>query len=327
MRFCGNRSSSASTKGTPAASTSAGGSDKTATSADVSGLKLGVSINALDSVTNRMMYQAAQSYAESLGIDVVATNAGDTTKQADDVDNLVQAGCNAIILMNADSSVCSNAVKEASDAGVSIISLESGWMTGVSCLFALNNYKIGAEMCNDLLAAIGYSGKVIITGHNDHPVVRAHLNVYKSMIAEYPDVQIVNEIHTTYPGTTEVTYKGVASALIQNPDVVAIFCSQDLEALGAVQALKEQDLYPQVKVVAHDGMLEVLEEIKNNDCIISTIYPDSTECAKDAVDIAVKLANGETVNPYYERTYATVNDSNVDEYIALAKENETKYAK
>lgn len=288
--------------------------------------KLGITINALDATTNRKMFQSAQAYAESLGIEVIATNAGDSTKQADDIENLVQSGCNAIILMNADGSVCKNAVKEAADAGVYIISEESGWMDGVSSMVSLNNFKTGAEMCNAVLAKIGYSGKVILTGHYDHPTIRAHLNVFKIMADEYPGIEVTNEIHTVYPGTTEVTYEGVASALVQNPDTAAIICTQDLEALGAVQALKEADMYPNIPICAHDGSLDVMNEIKNNDCILMTILPDTVATTKLAVDTAVKLVNGEKVDPYYEEPYIVVTDENVDECIKQAEEDEKTYA-
>ncbi len=332
---CGNLSSSgnvstdasqqksASSDSDGEASTDDGNKERTASETE---FKLGISINALDATTNRKMFQSAQSYAEELGIEVMATNAGDTAKQAEDIENLVQSGCNAIIVQNADSSVCANAIKEASDAGVYIISEESGWMDGVDTMISLNSFKTGAEMCNIVFANIGYKGKIIITGHNDHPTVRAHLNEFKIMAEEYSGIEIVNEVHTVYPGTTGVTYEGCASALVQNPDISAILCSQDLEALGAVQALKEAGLYPNVKVCGHDGNLDVLNEIKADDCVIMTIYPDTVKTTKLAVDAAAKLVNGETVNPYYEEPYVVVDDSNVDEYIALAKEDEDKYA-
>lgn len=329
---CGSTAAPGNTPDTTEESTTAtetSGEESTAeTTATAVGtdFKLGISINALDATTNRKMFQSAQAYAEELGIEVMATNAGDSTKQADDIENLVQSGCDVIIVQNADASVCSNAVKEAADAGVHIISEESGWMDGIDTMISLNNFKTGTEMCNTIFSEIGYAGKVIITGHNDHPTVRAHLNVFKIMADEYSGIDVVNEVHTVYPGTMEVTYEGVASALVQNPDVKAILCSQDLEALGAVQALKEAGLYPNVKVCGHDGNLDVLNEIKANDCISMTIYPDTVATTKLAVDTAVSLMAGEEVAPYYEEPYVIVDDSNVDEYIALAQEDEEKYA-
>lgn len=320
---CSGSADNSTDSGTASSEESSGGSANT--SQDGS-FKLGISINALDATTNRKMYESAQAYAKEQGIEVMATNAGDTTKQADDIENLVQSGCNAIIVQNADSSVCANAVKEASEAGVYIISEESGWMTGVSSMICINNFKVGAEMCNTILAEIGYTGKVILTGHNDHPTVRAHLNVFNAMCDEYSDIEVVNEVHTTYPGTTEVTYEGVSSALVQNPDVKAVICSQDLEALGAIQALKEADLYPDVKVIGHDGSLDVLNEIKDNDCCLLTVYPETVESTKIAVDAAISLMNGEEAEPYYEEPYTIVDDSNVDEYIEKATEDEETYA-
>ena len=172
---------------------------------------------------------------------------------ADDVDNFVMADCDVIVLINADQSVVSNAVREAAAQGIYVISDESGYMEGVSTVIGMNNYAIGAEMAMDVLSAINYDGKVVTTGHNDHPTIRGHYKVFDLLIEEYPMVEKVGTVYTSYPGTTEITYNGISALLAEHPDLKAVIASQDIEAMGVIQATKEMGLYPNVICTGIDG--------------------------------------------------------------------------
>ena len=66
-------------------------------------LTIGISTNALSNIHNRHMFEGLREEAEGRGHTVVTANAkGDPTQQANDIENLVQAGCDVIVVQNAD---------------------------------------------------------------------------------------------------------------------------------------------------------------------------------------------------------------------------------
>lgn len=290
-------------------------------------LKIGISCNALSNVHNRHMFEGLTMEAEAKGHEVVQANAnGDPAQQANDVENLVQAGCDIIVIENGDQFSPQNAVKEAIASGVHIISYETGYFEGIDCMYQLNSIKVQADICMQLAAKVGFSGKVITTGHQDVFSLRAGGYMHDAFFAEYTGFEEVAHVQTTFPGTTEVTYNGLDSALTANPDVVAIFTSQDLEAMGAIQALKEHDLYGNVWCVGVDGEVDVLNDIKNGSCVLCTAISDLDGANVSIVETCEKIMAGEEVPAFIDIPYDIVNKDNVDDFLAKAEADAAKYA-
>lgn len=288
------------------------------------GKKIGITINGLDSRAAAKIFEYSQEKAKALGFEVMANNANGTIGMADDIENFTEAGCDVIAMINADASTVTSAVKEAADKGVMIISNESGYMEGVSTLIGMDNYSVGAQMAQDILSSIGYSGKVVTTGHNEQPSVRAHYKIYDLIIQEYANIEKVGTVYTTYPGTTEVTYNGLSALFAEHPDIKAVMTSQDLEALGVIQVTKELGIYPDIKCSGLDGELDVLYDIKNDGAVVSTYAFDSDAISDLIVNSALKLVNGQEIPSFQESPYAKITKENVNQFIEEIEAEEAK---
>lgn len=278
-------------------------------------LKIGVSINALSAINNREVFDLQQRKIEEAGHECVAVNAnGIAVQQVTGIENLVQQQCDVIIVQNGDTDALTNVVKEAVEKGVHIISVESGWIPGISAMFAKNDFALGATMYMMLAGEMNYEGEIITINHNDHPAIRARRNVQEAILREYPSIRNVNTVTSGYPGTIELAYRGVESALQQNPDVKSIWCTFDLEALGAAQACKAAGK-ENVTIVGADGEIDVLNMIKNGEYIIATSVADLETTTTKVLEVAEKLAAGETVEKFHEMPYIMITRDNVDYYI------------
>ncbi len=312
---------------TQAAGGTSANNETTAAAGNGEKLKIGVSTNALANIHNRHMFESVIKEAEKAGHEVVSVNAnGDASQQSMDIENLVQAGCKAIIVQNGDAFALKNAVQEASKQGIVVISQDSGWIDGCSAMFTLNSFKVGADIFMMLAGETGFTGKIITTGHQDNFALRSIGALQQAFVKEYTGLQIVAHVQTTFPGTTEVTYNGLESALLANPDVAAIWTSQDLEAMGAIQALKEADLYPQVKCVGVDGEVDVLKDIKARGSVLCTAVSDLDGCAVNIVKYAQRLCAGEKLPKAVDIPYTIVTADNVDDFIAKAESDSKTYA-
>ena len=278
-------------------------------------ITVGVSINALDAINNRQVFEMMQKKVTDAGYECIATNAnGTAVQQSTDIENLVQQGCNVIVILNGDTDGLTNAVKEAADKGVHVISVESGYIPGISAYFAKNDFALGAAMYMMLAGEMGYEGEIIATGHNDHPAIRARVNIQEAILKEYTKIKLVNRVTTGYPGTTELAYNGVESALQQNPDVKSIWCTFDLEAIGAAracEALGKKD----IKIVGADGEIDVLRMIKDEKYIIATSVADLEATIDDVIDTIAALGRGEDVKMFHEMPFIMITKDNVDEWI------------
>lgn len=278
-------------------------------------LKIGVSINALSAINNREVFDLQQRKIEAAGHECVAVNAnGIAAQQVANIENLIQQQCDVIIVQNGDTDALTNVVKEAVEKGVHVISVESGWIPGISAMFAKNDFALGATMYIMLAAGMNYEGEIITINHNDHPAIRARRNVQEAILKEYTSIHNVNTVTSGYPGTIELAYRGVESALQQNPDVKSIWCTFDLEAIGAAQACRAAGK-ENVTIVGADGEIDVLNMIKNGEYIVATSVADLEATTSMVLDVAEKLAAGKEVEKFHEMPYIMITKDNVDYYI------------
>lgn len=281
---------------------------------------VGISINALDAINNQQTYDLLQQKCEEAGYKYAATNAnGDATQQSTDIENLVQMGCNYIVVANGDTDGLTGAVQEAVAKGVRVISVESGYIEGISAYFAKNDFALGAAMYMMLAGEMGYSGEIIATGHTGHPAIRARVDVQNAMLQEYTNIKEVTFVETGYPGTTELAYNGCETALQQHPDVETIWCTFDLEALGAAQACEDLGM-TDVKIVGADAELDVLNMIKEGRYIVATSTADLEATTNDVIATIAELAETGTTDMFHEMPYILITAANVDEWIARTEE-------
>lgn len=280
-----------------------------------SDIYVGISINALDAINNQQTYDLLQKACEEAGYKYAATNAnGMAAQQATDIENLVQMGCNFLVVCNGDTDGLTGAIQEAASKGVKVISVESGYIEGISAYFAKNDFALGATMYMMLAGEMGYAGQIICTGHTGHPAIRARVDVQTAMLTEYTNIECVTFVETGYPGTTELAYNGCEIALQQYPDVETIWCTFDLEALGAAQACEDLGM-THVKTVGADAELDVLKMIKDERYIVMTSTADLDATVADVIATIAELADTGSTAMFHEMPYVVITKDNADEWI------------
>lgn len=277
-------------------------------------LKIGLSTNALSNIHGQAIYETTIANGEARGHEVIATNAnGGAAQQATDIENLIEQGCDVIIIQNGEADALINVVARAKERGIYVISYESGWIEGCDTMFSVNDFACGADMYMKIAAEMGFEGKIITLHHNDHPVPRSHYLVIEAMLKEYTNIVSVNDGYTGYPGTTELAYEIVESALMANPDVKAIWATFDLEAIGAMQACQAMGR-DDIVIIGYDGEADVLKTIEEGGQIIGTVITGYKEACENVITVAEKLAAGEEINAHYDIEYILIDSTNIDEY-------------
>ncbi|MFE8698435.1 sugar ABC transporter substrate-binding protein [Cytobacillus sp. FJAT-53684] len=278
-------------------------------------ITIGVSTLALSNINNQKDYEYTQKFIEEKGHKAFMVNAnGSSQKQVQDIETLIQAGVDVIIIQAGETDVLKGVVEKANSEGIPVISVLSGWIPGVSTMIAPNDFEVATRLYQYLAAETGFQGKVITLSHNNHVSIRMRRNVQDAILKEYSGIERVANITTGFPGTEQLAYKGVESTLQAHPDVNAIWATFDLEAIGAAKAVK--DLGKEGIVIGGvDGEQQAFQSIKEGGPIVVTYVADIEDRSQKAVDAAEKLANGEQVEKYYSNEMIEVTIENVDEFL------------
>lgn len=119
-------------------------------------------------------------------------------------------------------------------------------------------------------------------------------------------INIVKE-GTAFKWSPEVSYNIVKDALkVNNNKVDAVLAPSDSVAEGAIRALEEQGLAGKTVVTGQDADLDAARRIVKGTQSM-TVFKDTRELGKEAINTAVKLVRGEALD-----ASGTTNNGKVD---------------
>lgn len=252
---------------------------------------IGLSVSTQNNPFFVTLVEGAEAAAQELGVKLTVVDAGDdVTKQASDIEDLVSKQVGVLIVNPVDSDAVSSAVSNAVSQGVKVISVDRA-VNGVEidCQIASDNVA-GAEMATqyivdtlgegikvaELQGTVGASA-AIDRGQGFHNVADEKLDVVSSQPANFDRTEGMSVME---------------NMLQSNGDIQAVFAANDEMALGAVEAISGAG--KDIMVVGFDATDDAIEAIKAGR-MAATIAQQPDLIGKTAVEQAVKLINGETI--------------------------------
>jgi ribose transport system substrate-binding protein len=256
---CGNPSAIPSANPTKSAD-----AVKPAPSADSKKLTIGFSALTLTNPFFKVIADAMTAEAAKHGYEVVVvTGERDVKKQADQVNEFIVRGVDAIVLNPCDSQSIGPAIEKANQAGIPVFTNDikyDGKQGKVVCHVATDNYQGGKLAGDAMVKLLGESGgKVAILHFPQAESCQLRVKGFNEVVAAHntqPDAaQIV--VATTLDGgaVRDEGFTAAKDALEAHPDLAAIFAINDPSALGAWAALDAAGKTDQVKIIAFDGQL------------------------------------------------------------------------
>ena len=253
---------------------------------------IGLSVSTQNNPFFVTLVEGAEAAAQELGVKLTVVDAGDdVTKQASDIEDLVSKQVGVLIVNPVDSDAVSSAVSSTVSRGVKVISVDRA-VNGVEidCQIASDNVA-GAEMATqyivdtlgegikvaELQGTVGASA-AIDRGQGFHNVADEKLDVVSSQPANFDRTEGMSVME---------------NMLQSNGDIQAVFAANDEMALGAVEAISGAG--KDIMVVGFDATDDAIEAIKAGR-MDATIAQQPDLIGKTAVEQAVKLINGETID-------------------------------
>jgi ABC-type sugar transport system substrate-binding protein len=258
--------------------------------------------------------QGAVEAGEAYGVDVTVLappTESDVTAQIAQIEDAVTQGAGGIAVAPTDPEALAPAIASALEAGVKVVFVDSnGSNEGVT--FIGTNNEVGAALAGQYLCDnVAEGGKVAIL----QGIISTTTGILRADGGRAAVTECGLDLVAELPADWD-TPKGQAvteDILTQHPDLAGIFASNDNMALGALEALRLQNLLDQVVLVGFDANPNAAEAILAGE-MEATIAQNPYNMGWLSVENLIRLINGETIEPVIDTGTVLVDASNAAEY-------------
>ena len=239
------------------------------------------------------MGEGAKRAADELGIDLTFISAkvnGDIEGQIAVVETELIKGHDAIVLVPMNGTALIPKVMEANSMGIPVITADTRVDDGpgkVETFVGLDEETSFAGMAQWVVDQLGGEGEVaILEGFRGSSTAELRLNGMMDVFNANPGITVVASIAADWD--TEKGLKASEDILQSNPEVDAIIGSNDLMALGAVQAVKGAGKLNDIIVVGDDAIPSALAALKAGE-LSATIDGNTDLVGYEAVQAAYRV--------------------------------------
>lgn len=215
----------------------------------------------------------------------------DLNRQISSIEDFINKGVDAIIMVPVDSDGVKGAVLKAKDAGIPVVTVDiKANDVEVDSHIATDNYTGGMIAAEAMSKYLNGEGEVGLTTYPEVQSVRDRIEGFKVNAQNHPGIKIVQEL----PGRTrEEAKKASEDMLTANPNLKGIFGFGDDMAISADQAMTDRGV--DGVVIGFDGLEEARKKVDEDNTFKAVVvqFPDKMGTA--AVQNAVKIINGEPV--------------------------------
>lgn len=251
------------------------------------------------SVTTNQMIEVLKSQAEAKGwkTEVIDTK-GDIGQMASRMEDVITRKTDAIVIVSTDPGQLEAQIALAAEKGIPVFGCDSGYIEGMAMNATSDNAEMARMMTEYLFEQIGGEGQVLALTHRPHPGVLKRSVKLDEMLADYPGITIINELHVDVPGPIENARKQVESVLLANKEpgsIKAVWAAWDEPAIGAAQAIENAGRN-EIVVAGIDGNSQAVEMIKEGSPIVATVEQNFTGMAELVIGQIEKVFAGNPVD-------------------------------
>lgn len=253
------------------------------------------------------MQRGAQEAAKQLNVNLIVQAAErelDVERQMQIIENLIQTRVDALCITPSGSKELVPAVGKANRAGIPVLIVDTkldeaaAKNDGVefACFIGSDNYE-GGRIAGTHFGSLftNATDLVVLEGIPGHETADSRVRGFRDGIKPFPQLQVV----ASQPANNERDqgFNVMQSLLQAQRDVKGVFASNDMMALGALEAIRAAGKAGQIRVVGFDAVDEAREEIAAGN-LEASVAQNPEAMGRLAVENAVKVLNGEQVPDY-----------------------------
>ena len=288
---------------------------------------IGISMQSFDNNFQTLLREGLSARASQVsGITLQIEDAQtDVSKQLNQVNNFIAAGVDAIIVTLADTSAAPGISEAAEKAGIPLVYLnlqpdnvdklpENQAYVGSK---EIDSGRLGAEAACEILKKNGKASDAqayILMGDLAHQASRDRTSSVKETLAagDCKGMTIADEQSAAWTRTNAMDL--TTNWITAGRPIDAVFANNDEMAIGAIQALKAAGVsMDSVVVVGIDATQDALAAMANGDLDV-TVFQNAKGQSAGAMDAAVALARGHSVDKQVMVPFELVTPTNMAEY-------------
>lgn len=279
---------------------------------------IGYAQRATDAAYTIHMMDDNIAYAEENFPDITfqTTDAqGDAAKQASDVEDLIAAGVDLIMVSPLTTDGLTDAVQAAMDAGIPVVTMDREVDCEVTAKIIGDNYDMGVQAAEKLAEMMGGSGNIIeICGTTGASATVDRQSGFEDTIAEkYPDIQIVDWQDCDYNAALTATYMEDMLQKYGEGEIQAIYAHNDQMAMAAAEVIAAAGRSDEgILLCGMDGEEAAFEMVASGEMAFTVIYPTM---APEGVIAAHNILTGEEQEAEVLCESTLVDSDNVEEYL------------
>ena len=259
--------------------------------------------------------EGMQEKADELGVELVIQDAdGDLTEQTSQLENFISRDMDGIIICPIDSEASGSEVEmvNAEDIPLATVDIECTGGGEVVTHVASDNYLGGQLAAEYVGEALGGEGKIaVISNPTITTIIEREKGFTETIEKEYPGIEIV--ANQSGESTREKGMEVAENILEKNPDLDAVFGTNDMMALGAVQAIQAKNL--DTIVVGFDATEEACNGMKEGSPMKASVAQQPQLLGATVLESLVNYINGEDVEPEIKVEVKLVTEENADDYL------------
>lgn len=240
---------------------------------------------------------------------------GDVALQAQQVDDFINQGVDAIILNPVDTQGVLPMINAAKKANIPLVFVNRKPEVPLSGAMAYvgSDSAVSGKMQIEALAKImNYRGNIaILMGALSNEEARERTRAVEEVIAQHKDMKVLEKQTAKWQRNEAVDV--VSTWLLNGTPINAIVANNDEMAIGAIMALN-QAKRKDVLVAGIDGTPDGLQFIKNGEMIV-TVFQDAKGQATGAVKVTHEMLEKQKTQTYNMIPYQTVTKENYAQFI------------
>lgn len=229
------------------------------------GRKIGASYMAMDQTYYEVLHNAIRSVVEKKGDTLLVRNpAMDAKKQAEQIDEMIDEGIEALFVAPVDWKEITPALQRAKERGILVVAVDSAPEREdlTDCQVTSDNYDAGVQLANFLMGQKRFADIAVL----EQPGVLAYMERiqgFTDAIAENPRYRIVGTY--SYKGQMDSAMEAVGAAIgggspagngsTENVPFDTIFAVNDTGAIGAIAELERNGMSG-ISILGVDGSPE-----------------------------------------------------------------------
>ena len=259
--------------------------------------------------------EGMQAAADAAGVELIIQDPnGDLNSQTEQLEDFIARGVDGIIIVPIDSTASASEVEMVNEAGIPLITLDIACTGGGVVLshIASDNYLGGVLAARFIGEELEGKGQVAVLDNNTiTALIEREKGFVDTMEAEFPEIEIVSM--QSGESTREKGMEVTENWLLNYPDLKAIFGTNDMMGLGAVQAIESSDA--DVFVVGFDATGEACTNISEGGAMRASIAQQPKLLGQVGMETILKILNGEEVEEQVQAEVVPVTAENVADYM------------